>query len=610
LAVEATRRLVDETDVFACLGAEARAFIAERLEPMTVAGGDELIVQGDDADALYIIALGRLRVTMTRDDGSEVVLAERGRGEVVGEMALVSNEQRSATVTAVRDSQVLRFPTEAFLQLVQEHPESLRELTTQFVRRLVQPVRHGSPAGRVVTMAVVPLDDDRETLALGARLGAALRRLTGASSHVTFSGMADALGDPERVAADHLAGWFAQHEATCEVVVYDADPGPTAWTDACIRQADLVLLVASASGSPAVRPVEEAIAARQSRISSRTELALVHPSGTRDPRGTRRWLESRSVDRHHHVAADRDADVDRLARLLVGRGIGVVLSGGGARGFASVGALHALHEHGVPIDAVGGTSIGSILALNAARGHDSEEMVRRLQRAFGDRSPFDITFPAVALAAGRRATRLIRDDTEDLDLEDTWRNVFCVSTNLTHATVEVHRRGPAWFAARASFSIPGVLPPVPSPTGDLLADGGLLDNLPVGIMRREHEGITVIAIDVGRTRDLVAGPMSDDGGLSGWDVLMRRFDPSRRDAVPLVNLSAILMRLTELGSARADDFGDLYLRPPVATFSFTDFKVFRRVAAAGYDATRQEITRWLESGDAPSFLRGDLTTTA
>jgi len=596
--------LVDETEVFTCLDASARAFIAARLEPLTVAGGDVLIRQGDDADALFLIAMGRLRVSMVLDDGTDAVIAERGRGEVVGEMALISNEPRSATVTAVRDTHVLRLPVDAFLAIVREHPEALRQLTTQFVRRLVQPAGHGPPTSPVVTVAVVPLDDDHDTLELHERLHRAFARLTGASSHVTLSAAAAVLGDLGDVSPDRLAAWFAQQEAGSDIVVYATDADPTPWTDACVRQADLILVVGSASGSPVVRPIEQAISGRRRHMPCRTELALVHPPHTSDPRKTRRWLEPRSVDRHHHVAADRDDDVDRMARLLLGRGVGVVFSGGGARGFASVGVLRALHELRVPIDAVGGTSVGSIIAGGVARGQRPEEIARIHKLAVVDTSPFDITFPAVSLASGKRVTRHLQESTDGLDLEDAWRNVFYVSTNLTRGQVEIHRRGPAWHAARASFSIPGVFPPVRSQAGDLLVDGGLLDNLPVGIMRAAHEGITVIAIDVGRSRDLVAGTMPGDGIVSGWEVLLRRLDPAHH-RLGTASLGRILMRLTELGSERSDDLGDLYLRPPVDPFGIGDFKAFDRLAEVGYQHAARLIAAWLATSAAPSFLRTD-----
>ena len=480
----------------------------------------------------------------------------------------------------------------AFAQLVEEHPEALREIATPVIRRLVRSLREGSPSSPVVTIAVVPLGADHSLAEFGARLYHALERLTGAAGYVTALTTAASLGDLTRVSADRLAAWFGEHDSGLKAVVYQADAEPTRWTEACVRQADMVLLVGSSHEPPELRPVGLAIAERRRRLKIRTELVLVHRPTTRDPRGTRRWLELRAVDRHHHVRTDRDGDVERVARLILGRGIGIVFSGGGARGIAGIGVLRALEEHGVPIDATGGTSIGSLLAGAAARGLSPDELAGMLRAAVVDSSAFDITFPAVSLAAGKRVTQRIRDAAGGLDLEDTWRNFFCVSTNLTTGGVEIHRRGPAWYAIRASFSIPGVFPPVPTPTGDLLVDGGLLDNLPVGVMRAEHHGITVIAVDVGRTHDLAAGSLSADGAVSGWKLLLGRLDrgASTRD---IAGIGRILMRLTELGGEQNHDRGDLYVRPAVDPFGIADFKAFDRLIQLGYEAGDRAVSDWL-----------------
>ena len=302
------------------------------------------------------------------------------------------------------------------------------------------------------------------------------------------------------------------------------------------------------------------------------------------------WLRARTVDRHHHVRVDRDADVDRVARLLLGRGTGVVFSGGGARGIAGIGVLAALNERGVPIDAVGGTSIGSLIAGGAARGLTPEELARQLKAAVVDSSPFDVTFPALSLATGRRVTERIQESADGLDMEDAWRPFFCVSTNLTTGSTEIHTSGPGWRAIRASFSIPGVFPPVRSPNGDLLVDGGLLDNLPVGVMRGLHRGITVIAVDVGRSRDMVAGSLPDGGFVSGWRLLMGRFD--RGASRDTAGLGRVLMRLTELGSERNADHGDVYIRPAVDPYSIADFKAFDRLVELGREAGERAVDEW------------------
>ncbi len=283
-----------------------------------------------------------------------------------------------------------------------------------------------------------------------------------------------------------------------------------------------------------------------------------------------------------------------VTRLVLNRGIGVVFGGGGARGIAHIGVLRALEAHGVPIDATGGTSIGSIIAGAVARGHDADRTAALLRAAVVEgRSPVDVTLPILSLAAGGRVTERIQDGADGLDLEDAWRNTFCVSTNLTTGGIEIHRDGPGWKAIRASFAVPGVFPPVPNARGEVLVDGGLLDNLPVGPMRRTHAGIRVIAIDVGAVREPLRAPMAETGVVSGWGYAWSRLR-NGSDA-SLASLPRILMRLTELGAGGSDDHGDLYLRPRTDAVSLMDFKAFDELIEIGFRDADPEIAKWVGS---------------
>jgi predicted acylesterase/phospholipase RssA len=206
----------------------------------------------------------------------------------------------------------------------------------------------------------------------------------------------------------------------------------------------------------------------------------------------------------------------------------------------------------------------------------------------------------VSIAAGARVTQLIRDGSDGMDIEDTWINGFCVSTNLTRGEVEVHRSGPGWFAIRSSFSIPGVFPPMRNADGDILVDGGVLDNLPVGIMRSIHDGIRVIAVDVGSKRDMRAGALPDSGVVSGWQWLVQRLDP-RTPSPEIAGIVRVLMRITELGGGGSPDLGDLYIRPPVDGIAMLDFSAFDRLVDLGYEAATEAIGAWLASDHAPVF---------
>jgi predicted acylesterase/phospholipase RssA/CRP-like cAMP-binding protein len=599
ISIEELDRLVEENKVLGELDVDARHQLRDALEPVAVPGGSVLIREGDPADCLYLVAAGRLRVVNVDANGEDQLLAEIGRGDLVGEMALITNRPRSATVYALRDTHLLRLSTAAFTQLSVDHPESVRRISTEIVERLLASQVLGRPSTPVVSVTILPLDPSPPVIRFSERLESSLARLTGSAIRVNAAAATAAAG--EELEGHRLASWCSDLETEFDVVVYEADPDPTPWTRACIRQADLLLLVADSTSSPDLRNVEQIAKETREVALSRTELVLVHPAWTEDPRGTSRWLRDRKVDRHHHVRMDRAADADRVARLLLSRAFGVVYSGGGARGIAELGVLRALREAHVPIDAAGGTSIGSIIAGATTSDMDLDATTLLLREALVDgKSPVDITFPAISIAAGGRVSQRMQDAARGLDIEDAWLNGFCVSTNLTRGEVEVHRTGPAWIGLRASFSIPGVFPPMRTADGDVLVDGGVLDNMPVGIMRASHDGITVIAVDVGSKRDVRAGALPDSGVVSGWQWLLKRVDP-RMPSPEMAGILRVIMRITELGGSGAIDRGDLYIRPAVDGIAMLDFGAFDQLVELGYEAASTAIEEWLSSENAPTF---------
>jgi predicted acylesterase/phospholipase RssA len=136
--------------------------------------------------------------------------------------------------------------------------------------------------------------------------------------------------------------------------------------------------------------------------------------------------------------------------------------------------------------------------------------------------------------------------------------------------------------------------------GDVLVDGGVLDNMPVGVMRSLHDGISVIAVDVGSKRDVRAGALPESGVLSGWSWLMQRLDP-RAPTPEMAGIIRVLMRITELGGGGAADLGDLYIRPPVDGIAMLDFSAFDRLVELGYESATKAIDEWRNSGLAPAF---------
>jgi predicted acylesterase/phospholipase RssA len=320
---------------------------------------------------------------------------------------------------------------------------------------------------------------------------------------------------------------------------------------------------------------------------ARQALLLLHPGSPETLDGTAAWLEERPVDFYLHLREGVTADFDRLVRVIDGSALGLVLGGGGARGFAHLGVYQAMVEAGYVVDWVGGSSIGAVMASGVALGLPPEEAIARARLAFVGGRPFgDMTLPVVSLLRGRRMERLIAAHLGGM-IEDLPLPYYCLTTALGSGQSRFHDRGSLAQALRASVSIPGVFPPTVI-DGELCIDGGILDNLPVDRMRGRPVG-RVVAVDVTARQsyhvDYPAVP-------SPWAVLAGRYLPFRpRYRVP--GFISVMLKAAEVGTMaaarRAGDRADLLIRPDVSRFSLTNVKAFDAVVAAGLESGRAAL---------------------
>jgi predicted acylesterase/phospholipase RssA len=376
-----------------------------------------------------------------------------------------------------------------------------------------------------------------------------------------------------------------EQERRHRFVLYRADAAATPWTKLCLRQADIILLLADATMPASQRHWERELLKGVSAPVARQVLVLCHPGD--EIRGTRAWLEEREPDFHLHVRASKPADVSRIVRVLAGEAVGLVLGAGAARGFAQIGVYRALVEAGIPIDWVGGTSIGGIMAAAIALDRSPDDVTGQVREAFVGGKPFgDLTVPVMSLLRGRRMERLLKAQL-DMQIEDLPTPYFCVSSMLDGTRTNVHERGSLIDALRASAALPGMLPPVVV-DGRLAIDGSVINSLPVDIMKEKLVG-KVIAVDLSSRRDYL---VDYDELPSPWAVLRGRLLPfARRHRVP--GLASTLLKATEIGTmARTKELckqADLLLQPPVGGFSMTEVKGFDRIVQVGYDHTREKL---------------------
>jgi predicted acylesterase/phospholipase RssA/CRP-like cAMP-binding protein len=575
--------LLADCPLFRELALAVRRELALETAPVRLGGGETLMREGDAGDAMYVVVSGRLSVVVTTAAHGEHSIAEIGRGETVGEMALVTGAPRSATVRGVRDSVLLRLSKSSFDGLIERHPAAMMALARVIVKRLEQSTHAPSPPAAAPTTFAVAAAGIDAPLASAARMIAEQLARHGAVLHLSSERLRSHGDAP--VDEKELAGWLDAQERTHRFVVYECDDAPTSWTRRCLRQADRIVLAARAATHPGLSSVEESLLDSAHAVHhAKIELVLVHDDASRAPSRAAKWLAGRHVAAHHHVRLGVAADAERIGRRLAGCAVGVVLGGGGARGFAHLGVLRALEECGVPIDAIGGNSMGAIVGGLFACGYTHEERMERCRDGFAHSAPdADYTLPLVALHSGAKGNRLLRGMYGDARIEDLWRTFFCVSTNLNTAELRVARDGPMWRWVRASCSAPGMAPPIIE-EGQILVDGGILDNLPVRAMRlTEGVGVT-IASDAGATGGMDSTLRSLDA-VSGWRVLWDRLrGSSRAKAIP--NLADILMRTATLSSVsrqiESSRDADVYLRPPSDGVRTTEWTGLDRAVDAGY----------------------------
>ena len=378
----------------------------------------------------------------------------------------------------------------SFEQIGAVSPGIRDAIIVSLARRLAQYTgRDASAASHVRTVAVLPAGASAPSPAFIESLrnvfGAAGRAMFLTEGEIAARFPAASLNDPA------VSSWLSSCEAECDFIFYIGEAALTEWTRKCIRQADALLLVATAGAAVEHSPVESFAFSIHSPSARR--LVILHQARTEVATGTGAWLDRRDVFMHHHVALTDAADMKRLYRFLAGRAVGFVAGGGGALGSAHLGAYKAFCEAGAEFDILGGTSAGAAMAAALAYGMSPERVDEGTHNIFVKSRAFRrFTLPIYGLLDHKVFDRALQAEYRDVMIEDLWRPFFAVSSNLSNHSVKMHRRGPVWQAVRASGSLPALLPPFFTKEGEMLVDGALMDNVPLGAMKALKAGPNVI----------------------------------------------------------------------------------------------------------------------
>ena len=573
------RALLKRTAVFGHLKPHELDALLEEMGWFLLPGGAPLYQRGEASDALYLLKSGSLGVFgVPRIGGAARMLGVLPAGVTLGEVGLISGEPRTHSVRALRDSELLSLSREAFEKLIARHPLAMLGAAQIAVRHLQNDDLPSPPR----TFAILPFDAGIDAHAFATEL----QRQLLAWGECT---LIDA-----RLGRDRDTDWFTAREAESRFVLY-VDDGDASWRRLCRRQADALLLLADAGRPAAAWPYPvgdspypadvERDDAEHTHHRPR-HLVLRHPSGQFVFGAARAWraVVDHGELQHHHWR--HRADVARIARLLSGHSTGLVLSGGGARGFAQIGVIQALRETGVQVDTVVGTSIGAIIGAGIAYEWNDGKMREACRRAMVDGKPLrDWTLPLVALTRGARTTMLLREAFGEIGIEDLPIRFACVSADLTVGATAVHREGLLWRWLRASSAVPGILPPL-FHGRHVYVDGAVINNLPTDVLAEETHG-RVIAVDIGADDTLRVGV--DEAASPPLPTLWYE----RRKLHRRPSAFAILVRAgmvnSETGSARRRAMADLLLRPDMQRIGLFDWHEFDRAIEIGYRCTREAL---------------------
>jgi predicted acylesterase/phospholipase RssA/CRP-like cAMP-binding protein len=572
---ESAADFLGRVPLFAGLEPSLREALSLRTRPVRIGAGEWLFREGDPGDAMYVVRAGRLEVV---DEATSAVIRELGRGDALGELALLTQSPRSASVRAGRESDLLVIGRSDFDRLLLGSPAlslALNRTLGEQLRSTRAPVSTARP--RPTTVAVVALDDRVPAAEIARDLAAALERHLH-TALLSGREAAEPLHDDEAASA---YGPLLDHaEARHEMVLLEGGSilSASPWTEFCVQQADRILAVTA--GGPVPDPVRE----RADLVGcDMMAYGVSAGSGALEP-----WVGVLGpIESHSLREAEREADLQRAARRLSGRSVGIVLSGGGARAFSHIGVLEELMSAGMTIDRVLGVSMGSFVGALFAMGLDCDEIDARCFEEWVQRRPLaDYTFPRHSLIRGERVKAMLQRTFGTVAIEELPRSFMCGCTELRSGRFVLQRYGPLWETVGFSMCLPVIAPPQIRGR-ELFIDGSLVDNLPVGAMADLGEG-PVIAVDVKATFE-----RSAKGRRGATDGQAERPARQKRRAERPPGFGETLTRVLLLSSANTSDaarrHADLVINPRAEGVGLHEFTQIDAAREAGRAAARKAL---------------------
>ncbi|MFD2200404.1 patatin-like phospholipase family protein [Shivajiella indica] len=568
--------------LFGTLEEELLNQILEKGKVMELDTGEYLFHQGDPDSSLYIVLSGRFRALAEQEGDTWHALGDIGEGEPIGEFALFLGEPRSASVVAIRKSIVLELKEKDYLGIVAKHPAFSTKLTRFVVNRLRRNTLQQHLETSAKNIAVINLQSENDITDYTEAIKAQFESLNVSIQILDHDSHA-------KMALQDIYDTLEQHEGLNFLVCSGEN---LEWSRQCIIYADLVVLATDFYADNRIYEIERHLDLYSNNIlNKKIYLLLLHPEEAKFPENTRRWFEGRKIDLHIHYRKNHGPDIRRFARILANKAIGLVLGGGGAKGFAHLGAIKALYDMGVEIDFLGGTSAGALYGMTASFSDFNREKIDFYSQdsANSKLTRNDFTVPLISFMSGKKMSNYIKKMMGNTYLEDFWVASYCVSTNYSNASTKVHDRGLARKQIEASIAIPGIYPPVVIDR-QLHVDGGVVDNLPIETMYK-YPVKHIIAISL---TQLKSQPVEFDETPSPKKILLNKLTGKKKYRIP--GITSILVNSLTLNSRQKQEMAksgvEIYLELDLKGIGMLDDTRWKEIVQKGYDQMKAALDNY------------------
>ena len=570
--------------LFTSLNDNELSLIFDKLKKIELKEDEVLFRENDVDNALFILVSGRLVVYTEKKDIQHVIGFVRP-GEVAGELSLFSNEPRAASIKAKDHSTLLCLKKSDFQSLCTSHPQLLWEISSIIAARCQLNIKR-TKEYKPQIIAFLCIDDPDTLNSLISEIkNNDLKKLklniveTGKlkdskSIHNSFK---------HAITQDHTALFFINYDALST-------------DEELLKIPEKVIFVMNER-----KDLESKTKSKIENILKikglDKELLLVHKKKAPWHPNTQQYLDLLQASRCYHTSFDAPITISRVLRFISGKAVGLVVSGGGAKGWAAVGAIRALYEKNIQFDYVAGTSIGAVLAALFAFSNDLEDFNRYLTTY--ESRPFSIrtfTLPFFSIFNGKNETQKLRAIFHEAKIQDLTLPYFCITTNLSTYQEDVWDEGFIWKAARASSSPPLLLPPLID-NAQIHVDGGVINNFPTDIMRNKlgHHGY-IVGIDIG---EYAHDPHEYDcPPFLTFSEALKSLLGISKEKLDCIGIGEIILRTMSTGSSNryAQNYKnvDFLIQPPVKGFSFTDFTKKEALIAEGYREGTKRLKTWKE----------------